>query len=751
MTSKSPVEIQCSKSSLPQNAQWQPEVGNECMDVVKRLRGEDLDAQQTLLDESRRILSRCVPPDGDEKSETGLVMGYVQSGKTSSFTTVVALANDNNYQLVVVIAGISTLLTEQSRNRLTSDLNFSESPFTPWMHFSNPREDDAELMCNLFSEWDDADIPHEEKKTVLITVLKHHVHLRNLAEILRAISDRGFSTVPALIIDDEGDQASLNTLVRRNEESTTYRRIEMVRNCLSRCTYLQYTATPQAILFLNILDKLSPSFAEVLEPGEGYVGGQTLFAPNSPYVGVIPASEIPEDDNYLDSPPTTLKRAMAAFFIGVAVGIWARRQGEKIPEHRSMMIHPDYLKQPHSDYGNWVKSIRDVWVSILSDEDTPEDKIALLDLFKEEYHDLAKTCNELPAFEKLLHNNLLRQAIKGTRILILNSDQDLESVPWSGGYAWILIGGQSLDRGFTVKGLTVTYMPRKIGVGNADTIQQRARFFGYKSGYLGLIRVFMRQEKIAAYEAYVEHEQSIRDRLQSNNREGRPLNEMFRRFVLNLALKPCRKNVVANDWFRDRGDAWWKPKRVCNVEIAKENNALIERFLASISLVEDTSGHSNRSDIQKVKNAKDMPLRRVYEELLAKIKMFDDVKEGWVSRLMAIKNLLDENPDARCTIFQMSQGETRERDAKREDKEIELSAFFMGANPKTKKYGKGEVYPGDTEIHGTNEVAVQIHNIRPRKKVKDGGEILGPDMLLPAIWMRRPKSFVVQPQGGPNA
>lgn len=70
-----------------------------------------------------------------------------------------------------------------------------------------------------------------------------------------------------------------------------------------------------------------------------------------------------------------------------------------------------------------------------------------------------------------------------------------------------------MDRGFTVEGLTVTYMPRNVGVGNVDTIQQRARFFGYKRSYLGYCRVFLDQVTIDAYNSIVDHEENVRDQL----------------------------------------------------------------------------------------------------------------------------------------------------------------------------------------------------------------------------------------------
>ena len=83
----------------------------------------------------------------------------------------------------------------------------------------------------------------------------------------------------------------------------------------------------------------------------------------------------------------------------------------------------------------------------------------------------------------------VRFAFRNTRVLEVNARGGrTPPVDWRSAYGWILVGGQAMDRGFTVEGLTVTYMPRGIGVGNADTVQQRARFFGYKRRYFRLLQ-----------------------------------------------------------------------------------------------------------------------------------------------------------------------------------------------------------------------------------------------------------------------
>src|SRR5690606_3425985 len=124
-------------------------------------------------------------------------------------------------------------------------------------------------------------------------------------------------------------------------------------------------------------------------------------------------------------------------------------------------------------------------------------------------------------FEEIVR--YLRLAFRQTRLLEVNARQGrTPEVDWRSAYGWILVGGQAMDRGFTVEGLTVTYMPRGIGVGNADTVQQRARFFGYKRSYLGYCRVYLEQGTLSAFQSYVTHEEDMRSQLEDIEASGRP-------------------------------------------------------------------------------------------------------------------------------------------------------------------------------------------------------------------------------------
>jgi hypothetical protein len=269
--------------------QWSPIVGQETLDLLRFKGFADSNgmlsmAGQMIEQEAVRIMSSCGDPSSPENRETGLVLGYVQSGKTLSFTTLTALARDNAYQIVIIIAGTSTPLLEQSTDRIRKDLRLDDRTDRKWIPLKNPGEiEDKNAIRNAIRQWSDNTYDRAHCRTILITVMKHGLRLSNLTRIL---SELELQHVPILIIDDEGDQASMNTRARaaarsnvhisESEWSTIYARINELRDVLPHHTYLQYTATPQAPLFINVMDRLSPNFIKLLTPGDDYTGGITF-------------------------------------------------------------------------------------------------------------------------------------------------------------------------------------------------------------------------------------------------------------------------------------------------------------------------------------------------------------------------------------------------------------------------------------------------------------------------------------------
>lgn len=202
----------------------------------------------SVLQEAQRILGRCLPPTEPGTPETGLVVGYVQSRKTLSFETVIALARDNGFGIIIVLAGTKNNLLDQSEERLKKDFGIDEGG-DDWYHLHNPTAKHKSQIESKVAAW----LRKPTKKAVLITVLKHGGWLEKLATVLGGVT---LDVVPSLIVDDESDQASLNTKAARikagleavTAASTTYGSILKLRAVLPHHSYLQYTATPQAML-----------------------------------------------------------------------------------------------------------------------------------------------------------------------------------------------------------------------------------------------------------------------------------------------------------------------------------------------------------------------------------------------------------------------------------------------------------------------------------------------------------------------
>ncbi|MHB2210629.1 Z1 domain-containing protein [Methylobacterium sp. CM6257] len=696
---------------------WKPTVGIEANSLLER-KGFGAQAAEKVLTENLEIVGRCLPPRADGERRTGLVIGYVQSGKTLSFTTVTALARDNGYRLVIVLAGTKTNLLGQNEDRLTGDLGILGARGKFWRTLVNPRPNSAEKdsVRSALAIWDRYPDNKERCRTLLIVVMKNATRLEDLKDLLR---DCDLSRTAAIIIDDEGDQAGLNTKTRQNGQSATYAAILDLRRTIPFHTYLQYTATPQAPLLISRIDALSPDFQRLLIPGDGYVGGKSLFFDGSPYIRPIPNEDLPGVHQPTDGPPPSLERAMRLFFLGVAVGVIEGREG-----NRTMMVHPSHLTTMHEAYATWARRIKQNWELVLRDVGSP-DQLELRRDFEAAYDDLLAT-GELPPFEELWSE--LSYALEDTMVRVVNAvNGRIPSFPWSESFGFILVGGAGLDRGFTVEGLTVTYMPRGAGTGTADTIQQRARFFGYKQKYLNLLRIFVDDDVASAFTAYVEHEESVRGALKAHG--DKPLKAWRRLFFLDSSLRPTRRSVMALDTMRGRAKEWVWPHTP--VEDPEHNRGVIDRFVAALGgqLVLDPEAQQNGwTGAQQHLVASELPLEDVYENLLVPLSFEDDEDVfDFTLMLLQIRAALDAlkpgDPPLLCDLYLMSRGRRRGRAVLGSGA---IENIFQGPNP-------GTGYPGDNKIRSSGRFTIQVHHLDLHEK--ESKKDCGSDVRVVAVYV----------------
>ena len=712
-------------STQPGISTWDPNIGEEGQQVLGEAPPE---SRGTIREEAVETLSKCVSPNKPNGTQTGIVVGHIQSGKTLSYTTVSALAHDNGFRLVIVFAGMTTDLLNQTTERLRSDL--SQGPLDGKWSTYNTASLPGNVQMSIENELNEWREDPGHARTVLLTAMKNVHHLERVTDLL---SNLDLDGVPALVIDDEADQASMNTMARNDsdEESSIYSAIVEIRSYLPHHTFLQYTATPQAPLLISLIDQLSPDFAQVLTPGDAYSGGAAFF---EEYANLltrqIPESETPSEVIDRLDPPQSLIDALKCFFLG-ATASFVRRDNET-PPNRSMMIHPDRYTDTHRAYLEWVQNIVQRWVDTLRGAYAEQDREALIESFRDEYDKLVSVGKRIeefnvderiPGFDTLID----RMPRYLGRANIQEVNQHSDGVNWDRHAAHVLVGGAKLGRGFTVEGLTVSYMPRGLGVGNADTIQQRARWFGYKEDYLGFCRVFLLGDMIRAYQDYLQHERSVRSELKSHIESGQPLTEWKRRFLLDSTLRTTRRNVLRNTPVRGSYSGDWFQIQYPLDQDAVYNRKILDGVYQTIEFEQD-EGHEERTSGQIHQVAHGLQLSEIYESLLVSLRYsnFGD-SDRLLGILLQLREYMDNGGSAPlCSLFKMSGGQNRSRTL---NSHGQVKQLFQGAFPDA----EGEVYPGDRSKH-TDDVTIQIHHLNLYKGTTRS-DPEAQDIPVLAIWI----------------
>lgn len=194
-----------------------------------------------IINNAVRVLYQCPNPNKDiYKQTTGIVIGKVQSGKTSNFISLIALAFDNSYDIVIVLGGTTKVLVNQNVERLTQYFNrYIKSDIVIL---------NSSVNSELLHEYDVNKFLKQNKKIIII-VLKNEKNIDLINECIFKNTVLADKTV--LIIDDEGDQASLNGLVKRNEKTKIYGCIENLKANIDRHAFISVTATPQANILIE--------------------------------------------------------------------------------------------------------------------------------------------------------------------------------------------------------------------------------------------------------------------------------------------------------------------------------------------------------------------------------------------------------------------------------------------------------------------------------------------------------------------
>ena len=673
----------------------------------------------TLREETEHILSRCNPHDATSNVETThLVVGYVQSGKTMSFTGLTALALDNHYRVIVYLAGSKKNLLDQTTKRLRKDLiGTGVNNREVFKVHKDPTIDDIDqIVGNLYLD----------NTILLMPILKHYKHVSDLTKVFRSndfIEAMEGETV--LIIDDEADQASLNGYGRKNskkaedeeeEKSKTYDAILKMRASLPGNTYIQYTATPQANILISMKDMLSPKSHTLLTPGEGYIGGKLYFGRGENHdlyrgrlIQAIPDLEVfHKTKNPLSRMPKSLKDALLMHILAVAIVVkYLRRDGVNF---LSMMVHPATEKKYNATFKRWIDSQLKTWRKAIRRPDDEENdvKTDLMNRLRELFPSAVEfyKIEERPEFEDI--EPFIKNVLCSWKVYLVNTDKDAQTeIEWDEYVMHILVGAEMLNRGFTVENLATTYMPRySTGPANADTIQQRCRFFGYKRDYIESCRVYLPSWTMADYKNYIDHEEELRSTLKSCD----TLAAAERKILLDPRMKATRSNVLPIAVVNSKLKGMKEMRAYESKERINANRDVAETFIEK---------HLNDFYIERDFGTEDRchrGLKLSIDDAIAFLNDFqfgnykDATLKAATIRYLRYLSEKEDNPLEYIYFFQMAY--KRAKDNLR-SRNFDYENFKLTVPLASGRSTSGsDVYPGDAAIVGEDSITIQLYHIK---------------------------------------
>jgi hypothetical protein len=588
---------------LPSRIEGRGFYWNNYRDHLRTKRGFETSSIARLDISSSEIVGRLADPtSANPYSTRGIVVGYVQSGKTTNFTAVIAKAVDAGYRMVIVLTGMHEALRRQTQRRLDMELLGKPNILNGLSEHSaigtpaGQYLDDDEWANGGFSNLGgkipqpgiirltDYKTDYNNQKThalnivapdnytnlfdpknlygvqARIAIVKKNGHV--LTHLLKSIemNDHTAKQLPTLIIDDESDQASVNTAklishsheVESKEEKEDQIERKKINASISnfldrmpRAQYVGYTATPFANVFVDYEDSkdiFPKDFLIALDEPEGYMGTSTFFdgaggssdsskfelSSKDAYIRELHAS-----NNDSVNQEAELTEAIASFIVTGAIKLYRldiNNSYKKSFRHHTMLIHEAAFRGSHKKTEALVKKI---WENAeWQGESSCEILEAAFNSFMPTMIDRGIAKNEIPKKFKDIEPYISKsielmesEVYSGEKspILVVNGDAEVEArLDFDHKATWkIVVGGAMLSRGFTIEGLTISYFRRAPRA--HDTLLQMGRWFGYRYGYQDLVRIYLaanasitKKQTVNLYEAFREiavSEEAFRNQL----------------------------------------------------------------------------------------------------------------------------------------------------------------------------------------------------------------------------------------------
>lgn len=528
------------------------------------------------------ILSFCGNPKKEGiRDRRGMVVGHVQSGKTANYSGLVCKAADAGYKLIIIIAGISSDLRNQTQSRI--DEGFIGQDSEALLKGIAAKKIGVGNCATSSTSDSYAGIEHPSTFTsatrdfnkakatglgislkaisnpVVFVIKKNTGILKNLIEWLKVQNTHNEITQikePLLVIDDEADNASINTKSSKDEISRINGQIRELLELFERSTYVGYTATPFANIFIDPKsedemvghDLFPRDFIYTLNPPDNYMGPAEYFSgqeAESRHVRLIKDNgDLLPLSHKINDPlidlPGSLKKAVRTFVLAAAI---RRKRGDS-KKHCSMMINASRFVNMQQllvslVYDEW-ENLRDSIRSYARLKDPAE---VLKDQFLRELHEVWN--EEFSEVEESWDDirMILLETILKIKVLSTNSrsSEKLDYGNHPEGLHVIAIGGLTLSRGLTLEGLCVSYFLRNTKM--YDTLMQMGRWFGYRPNYADLCRVWLPNDALNWYRHVLESVEELREDLLEMVR----LNMSPKEFGLKVRRHPSSLMITARN------------------------------------------------------------------------------------------------------------------------------------------------------------------------------------------------------------
>lgn len=514
-----------------------------------------------------KILDKCVNPKTVGRwDRRGMVVGNVQSGKTANYTGLINKATDAGYKLIIVIAGIHNSLRGQTQGRIDNGfIGRDSSDFikrqrnsktgvgfinadTEIYSFTNS-DSDGDFKKNIATR---INVPIGGKSPTVLVIKKNKSILENLILWLYQFADENeegekkIFNVPLLLIDDEADNASVNSGTELDVK-TINRLIRTLLNLFNQNTFIGYTATPYANIFipsswsedletmvkdvrLKVGEDLFPrDFIINIPPPSNYIGATQVFGFENEDTGeeyegldIIRLANDQEPyfprrlnrtnkDDLPEDVPASLKEAIKSFILTCAI---RRLRGQR-DKHNSMLVHValyvawidrvawlvneilrDYKLQIRSGQGNLLSELKELYENdYVPTTLEVKDNIAYKDP-KIKHHTWDEVLSVLLESSTKIEVRAVH-GTKNTRLLEYHNIEDINYDDYENGLSVIAVGGNRLARGITLEGLSVSYYLRTTRL--YDSLMQMGRWFGYRPGYVDLCRLYTTEQLINWY------------------------------------------------------------------------------------------------------------------------------------------------------------------------------------------------------------------------------------------------------------